>query len=418
MAMHHHYAETKVSNNTLLVIECDGPVDAARVGRALGRLMESCPWPASRLRRGFPWGGLHWVVGARAGLEPPPVRQVTVTSAAALHDELEAELNRAIDPWREAPFRCLILDGGGRAFLVLTWFHALMDPRGGQNLLRRLVDLDREGEGGSPSDVTPALAAAGDQRSLRERARLGRRSLDHLRALTEVPPVSPGTSLTAFGKARFWQGAFVAGDTLPGDTRATRDICWRLAVAGRAMSVFWEKRGLPDVPFLVPISVDLRPKGEAGATIGNWLAFHFARFAPSETADVAGLARSLRLQMADAVRDGRIDGSAAGMEFLRYRPLWMMARALPRGPSGETFSFNCADTGDFLPEITSVFGRRVVNAYHAPAVLPRPGIGVFFNRCAARNDLVISWVEGTMSEDDVAHVAEIVREGMGWVEAP
>ncbi len=126
-----------------------------------------------------------------------------------------------------------------------------------------------------------------------------------MRALTPVPPVSPGTGLTMFGRARFWQSAFVTRDALAGDTRATRDICWRLALVGRAMSAFWEKRGLPDIPFLVPISVDLRPKGEAGVAIGNWLAFHFARFTPSETADVAGLARSLRLQMADACATGR-----------------------------------------------------------------------------------------------------------------
>jgi hypothetical protein len=96
----------------------------------------------------------------------------------------------------------------------------------------------------------------------------------------------------------------------------------------------------------------------------------------------------------------------------------MMPRSLPGGPNGETFSFNCADTGDFLLALKNVFGRRVVNAYHAPAVLPRPGIGVFFNRCATRNNLVISWIEGTMNEDDVTHIAEIVREGMGWVEVP
>jgi hypothetical protein len=423
MAMHRHYARMKVSHNTLMVVQCDRPVEPARVLRAFGRLVEFCPWPVSRLRRGFPWGGLHWAAGPRAGLEPPPMRQVAVTSAAALHEELEAELNSAIDPRREPPFRFLIIDGGpefrgGSGFLVLTWFHSLMDPRGGQNLLRHLVDLDQEGDERSPCGAPPAFAAVRDPRSLRERARLGRRSLDYMRALTPVPPVSPGTGLTTFGRARFWQSAFVTRDAPAADIRATRDMCWRLAVVGRAMSAFWEKRGLPDIPFLVPISVDLRPKGEAGVAIGNWLAFHFARFTPSETADVAGLARSLRLQMADAVRDGQIDANAVGMEFLRYRPLWMMPRSLPGGPNGETFSFNCADTGDFLLALKNVFGRRVVNAYHAPAVLPRPGIGVFFNRCATRNNLVISWIEGTMNEDDVTHIAEIVREGMGWVEVP
>jgi hypothetical protein len=183
---------------------------------------------------------------------------------------------------------------------------------------------------------------------------------------------------------------------------------------GKAMSALWDKRGLPDVPNLVPISVDVRPKGEAGAAIGNWLAFHFARFRPSETDDVDGLAKSLRAQMTEAMRAGQIDANAVAMEFLRYRPLWMMPSSLPGGAREGTFSFNCADVRDFPPALETMFGRRIVNAYHAPAVLPRPGVGVFFNRCGSKHNLVISWVEGAVSEDEVAHIVDLVREGMGW----
>src|SRR5262249_6529025 len=306
----------------------------------------------------------------------------------------------------------------GSGFLVITWFHSLMDPHGGQDLLTHLVDLDVEGDGRARPNAPPAYAPTRDPRSLRERARLGRRSLDYMKALSPVPPVSPGTGVTTFGAARFWRGAFVPRDGLVGDMRVTRDMCWRLALVGKAMSALLDKRGLPEAPFLVPIAVDLRPKGETGAVIGNWLAFHFARFPPSETADVAGLARTLRLQIADALRDGQIDANAVGMEFLRYRPLWMMVRSLPGGPEREVFSFNFADIGDFPLTLSTIFGRRVVDAYHGAAVLPRPGIGVFFSRFGARNHLVISWVEGTMTEDDVAQVGEVIREGMGWVEAP
>ena len=95
----------------------------------------------------------------------------------------------------------------------------------------------------------------------------------------------------------------------------------------------------------------------------------------------------------------------------------MMLRYLPGASSGAAFSFHCADVMDF-PVLESIFGRHVVNAYHAPAVLPRPGIGVFFNRCAARNNLVISWVEGAVSEKEVARIIEVVREGMQWVSIP
>jgi hypothetical protein len=122
--------------------------------------------------------------------------------------------------------------------------------------------------------------------------------------------------------------------------------------------------------------------------------------------------------MAEAVRDGQIEANAVAMEFLTYRPRWMMLRALPWTASRETFSFNCADLADIPGAMGTVFGRRVVNAYHVPAVLPRPGIGVFFNRCAARNNVVISWVEGAADEDEVARIMDVIGEGMEWARRP
>jgi hypothetical protein len=56
-----------------------------------------------------------------------------------------------------------------------------------------------------------------------------------------------------------------------------------------------------------------------------------------------------------------------------------------------------------------------VNGYHVPCVLPRPGIGVFFNRCAGVNNVVVSWVEGAVGEDEAARVVGTVGEEMGWI---
>lgn len=400
--MHRLWPDARLSNNTILVVECDAPVEAGRVRRAIDGFLDVCPWPAARLRRAFPWGKLHWAVGRRGVLVPPPVREIP-EPLAGRHAFLEAELQDAIDPRRDPPLRVTVLG----TTLVLTWFHPLMDPRGGQNLLAHLAHVD---ERGGWDAAPPAFLPERDRRPLRERGRLARKSVDYMRSLMTVAPVSPGTGAGAPGGVRFRQERFVDRD--PCSER--RQITWRLAVVGKAMAELWERRGLPDVPFLVPISVDLRAKGDPEPTFGNALAFHFARFRPSETADLAALERRLRTQMVDAMRDDQIEANRVAMEFLHYRPLSIMLRDLPGTATGETFSFNCADVGDFPARLPSVFGRRVRNAYHVPAVLPRPGLGVFFNRCAGRENLVVSWIEGAADETDVARIVDVVREAMAW----
>ena len=417
----HSIGNVASSNNALLVVHCDGPLAPERVIRNLDRFLHFCPWPAARLRRPFPWGKLHWAAGRRAALAPPPVRQRAVATLEELGKELDVELNTAIDPRRDPPLRFLILDGApdlvsARGVLVLTWFHPLMDPRGAQNLLHHLAHLDSHAGDAPWGGAVPDFAPVTDQRPFRERGRLARKSLEYMRSLPGALPVSPATAPT--GRVRFRQASFVERDPAAGRTRATREIWWRLAVVGKAMRELWAQRGLPDVPFLLPVAVDVRPKGEPGPTFGNMLAFHFARFRPSDAADVPRLASALRGQMADAVRDGQIEANAVAMDFLQYRPVSMIRRAIRWTSGGETFSFNCADVMDFPAALDLCFGRRVVNAYHVPAVPPRPGIGVFFNRCAGRNNLVVAWIDGVVSEDDVTRIVEIVREGMGWIRMP
>src|SRR5436309_1710245 len=237
-------------------------------------------------------------------------------------------------------------------------------------------------------------------------------SLKYLRTLAPVPPVSPGGPPVPPGRACFKHESFVASPST--DQRATREICWRVALVGKAMTELWRRRDLAEVPCLLPISVDMRPKGELGATFGNQLGFHFARFKPSDTADVPGLARALRRQMADAVRDGQIEANEVAMEFLHYQPLSRMLHVLPWTENGELFSFNCADLADWPAALAECFGRKVVNAFHVPVVPPRPGIGVFFNRCGGRNNLVVSWIEGVVTDIEAARIVEVIREGMGW----
>ena len=417
LARHPRWKGVGLDHNTMLVVECDGPIAPERITRAWDRFLDVCPWPAARLRRPFPWGKLHWAAGTRETLTRPPLRRATITTRDQLPRELANELNLSIEPRREAPLRVLLVDdesagAGARSVLVLTWFHPLMDARGGENLLTHLNHLDGH-EGTMPwGQSPPAFVPDRSARSLVQRGRIAGASLKYLRTLATVPPVSPGGRPLPPGRACFRHDTFVAPPS--SDQRATREICWRVALVGKAMTELWNRRNLGDVPCLLPISVDVRPKGELGATFGNQLAFHFARFRPSDTADVPALARTLRRQMAEAVRDGQIEANEVAMEFLQYQPLSRMLRVLPWTGSGELFSFNCADLADWPGALADCFGRKVVNAYHVPVVPPRPGIGVFFNRCGGLNNLVVSWVEGVVSEIEAARIVEVVREGMGW----
>ncbi len=397
--------------NAVLVVELDAAVEAARLERALERFLPLCPWLGGRLSRPRPWGKLAWRVAAR-GPTRPEVRR-TPLAAGGLAALVDHELDVPIDPRRETPLRFTLADSGGGCALVLTWSHPLMDPRGGEYLVRLLAELDEHDGATPPWPRPPRLVAPPETRSWREQAALASRGAAHLRGLAPVPPVSLAGTRAGGTTRRHRRVCFVAEP--PASDRTRRGMPWRLAVVAKAMTALWVRRGLPtDVPFLIPVSIDRRPRGEPGPLLGNYLGFHFARCLPPLDGDVPTLARALRAELAEAVRRDDLEAGWVGMRFARYRPPSGMFRELPWAAGGDFCSFNFADTGTLLPERTHLFGSRIRGGYHVAAVPARPGAGVFFTRAGATENLVVSWAGDVLDDADAEQIAGVVQREMGW----
>jgi len=395
-------------NNAILVAEAEGAPSAERVRAALERFLDQSPWPAARLRRSFPWGRLHWAAGPRRALNAPPVQEVRLAPGRSLQSFLEHEMGDRIDPWSQAPLRLSLVSEPDRArsALVVTWSRPLMDPRGAEHFLARLARLDE-----TPDWRFSEWSPPPETLSVAEFARVGRSARDRMKTLAPQAPVSPGRAVASPGRARFLRRVFREADARG---RMAREMSFHLAVTGQAMAELFRSRGLPEVPFLVPISVDLRRPGEEEPLFGNCLAFHFARFAPQATADPGRLAGVLRKEMAYALRDGLIEANRVGMEFLRYRAVRGLLKEMVWARQGDAFSFNCADTGSFAPGLERLFGACLVMGYHLPEVLPRPGVGVFFSRFGEQPGATVGWVEGVLEEAEADRILDRIGEGMGW----
>ena len=419
LAMETLAAGRAASSNAVLVVDLDGAIDPARLRRALARFLPTCPWLGGRLVRPLPWGKLAWRVPA-GGPTPPSVAAPTVDARGIttfvdreVASFVDRELATPIDPRREPPLRCAIVTGNDATHLVLTWAHALMDPHGAEHLLRMLATIDD-----GPSHTPPAaavLTAAPDVRSFRERGALASRGAAHLRSLAPTPPLSLAAARPMPRAAGRRHRCFRFTASAPPSDRLRRGMPWRLAVAAAAMTPLFAARGLAtDVPFLVPVSVNRRARGEHGPVLGNYLSFHFARCVPPGVAGVEATARALRDQLADAVRRDELEATAAGMDFARWRPLRGMFRELPWTASGDFCSFNFADTDALLPDRTHLFGARIVGGYHVAAVPARPGVGVFFGRRDDVESVVVSWAEDVLDDADAESIAGVVQGAMGW----
>jgi hypothetical protein len=194
-----------------------------------------------------------------------------------------------------------------------------------------------------------------------------------------------------------------------------RQVPATLAAVGRGVARLWRGRGV-DVaePFVVPLSVDRRRKGEPGPVFGNFVSFHFTRFLPADGEAAAATAATIRRDMADAVRDDLVEAVWAGMSVIRHYPPRHLLRPLGgRDPA----SFHCADTGDVRPALERVLGARVRSAFHAPCVHPDPGLGVFFSRARDLESIVAVWVDGVVSAAEIDELLDGITGEVGAVPA-
>lgn len=385
-------------NNAVLVAECVGSLCADRIDRALDTLLAYAPYMSSRLERPFPWGRLRWtVVDGR-----PPVVRLRVGPAESIETVIEEVLNERIDPRREAPVRWLVIEShdGARSWLMLAWVHPLMDPRGAELLMAMLDAADRGGEANAWA-MRQLVEPPADDHNHHARRRLARQALAQLKAIGREPPPALGRGVIGAGRLRHRRLVVPA---------VKRQLPSTLALVGRAVATLWRGRGLrSDQPFLVPISVDRRRKGEPGPVFGNFLSFHFARFTPAAAEDVAATAAAIRRDMADALRADQVEAVWAGMSIARYSP----ARQLLRPFRGEApASFHCADTGESRPVLTTLFGTPVRSAYHVPGVQPRPGLGIFFSSFGETESIVAAWVDTVVTAAEIDRLLETIRSSV------
>lgn len=266
--------------------------------------------------------------------------------------------------------------------LAMTWAHLVLDGTGSELFLRGLDDCfhGRRAVHDFHRDGAETAAAP---RTLAERGRYARRWQARMIAFGAAPPRSLG------GPAgRRPQGLAYDLDTLSrADTAAVArraaelagfftPTLFYLAAVMRAHDAVFTRRGVDPGTYLVPLPVNLRPKGRAGAVFRSNVSLLWFHVERRHVADLAGLVTELARQRRAAIADGSIVSAAVAMELARWAPSAAQTWLARRNLHGEVASFYFAFTNEFLPGQRSFCGAEILNGFHAPAVMPSPGSSV------------------------------------------
>jgi diacylglycerol O-acyltransferase len=398
-----------------MVVELDGRIDEATVASGFARLAERLPWLHGYARRRWFVGLPYW---------QPPVNGAAREADVAAHgeaDDPESLLSQALSSGLgprgpRARFDLLERRGEGST-LAMTWDHALMDARGAALFLRAMDPIAGDDSHTNTDALRPAgLNAARDPRSLRERNRDTQRYFAMMREIGRRAILSPGAGRSLPGAGSVYR-------TLRFDAEESRRVLanaatacghlsetpFLLAAATRAVDGLFAARGERPDGYVMPVAYDARLKGATGPVLSNQVSFFFYQAGPEAIACRDALAREMRRQTVDQLRNDMPAAADTALCLGRRFPHWWHTRLRRRSFGDEFGSFFFSNTGSLFEGRQTLFGAPIRNAFSVPAMPRRPGFGLAFNRFDGRLNAVVAWADGALADDEREGLIERLR---------
>jgi hypothetical protein len=177
-----------------------------------------------------------------------------------------------------------------------------------------------------------------------------------------------------------------------------------IAVLQNALHRIFERRGEPDSLCLCPMTVNLRAGNEDKLFFNHW---------------------SIMPMYSHAAKGGLLSEAVSHQKDLFYEytknrfpycftkanlltrivplPLTALITANPFRRTAGTATLAMLSQATF--KASEAFGQPVVDLFHVPRIPPRPGVGIFMNQHNGSCNITISWLDGTISADELNIIA-------------
>ncbi|MAE96052.1 MAG: hypothetical protein CL910_15455 [Deltaproteobacteria bacterium] len=307
----------------------------------------------------------------------------------------------------------------GRTDMALTWLHMLFDGAGSEAFVEWLDSVDR-GERSvtelPPDDLEAAAPGMPEGLGARERGRRATAWQRWMATMADPAPRSLGGPLRTVPQAlRYDLTTFDPAETEAIVARAKQSagfltpMLFYLATAIRAHDAVFRARGLAPGAYVVPLPVNLRPKGSEHALFRTRVSLLWFRVLPEIVGDFEALVAELKAQRVAAIKAKQIENGAIAMDYARYAPMRVYAHMARRAARGELCSFFFAFTGEFAGGIDHFLGAPIENAFHAPPVPVSPGSSAAMSLRGGRLNVTHVQQAGLLSREERQLFQETLR---------
>ena len=385
-------------NSCQIILELESPISADTLRQRLSTLVQRYPILASRAGG---WFSPRW----------KPVTSVPVLPTVRVHTARSEKLFEPLALTRGELFRFDLIERGGGMDVVFTWTHALMDAPSAEHFLAFVGRDDVQLQATTPPPPRP-------KKPLKERVQLARKNVNQLSEFCKAAPRTVGVRFPQAPKVqRYCVERFTLEETARIKANGVKlcgalgDAQFHAAVAMMELHRLHQRVAKPSPSYVLPVPVSLRPKGSVEPVFSNQIAMLMVQFLPEQLETTATAVATLKTQLAQALRERRLEAGVAITELSRGLPFPLYLYVLKQhGLRGEICSFFYGDTANVTPLLTSFLGANIKDFTHVGATTPSPGIGAIFYYFGGQMRVTVFHLETHFSTSEAAEFAASIRQ--------
>jgi hypothetical protein len=411
-------ATTRAGNMSQVVLMLDAPLDELEVRNRLNAFVKQFPVLQGQVSRDLKLAP-YWKIPAKSR------RDVKLT-VRKVDDRLSRESILAhFSISANAPFQDDIehlafhlFKDEERCVLAMAFDHRVFDARGAELFLNLFQQNINNGSPAASGDIVFTSTAALTQWSKKFLA--GRNVNRRIIGLSKSSPRALPVSRDGNGCQRYHLLSFTEQETAHIYDRAYAEAGYLLespyllAVIIQCMHELFTTKQETGSSYLIPVTLDLRPnKDPLQEMFFNYVSYLFYQVPAGEVADRKGLIAQLKQQMYDQVKSGFPRDLAEASLLTRIAPLPVLGKLLHLPMKGKMATFAFSHLGKSSYQHPLFMNRKVMELFHMPRVPVPPGLGFFSNYYNNRLNLVISYLDGLLTDNEVQLLDQQIRKGFG-----
>jgi len=295
-----------------------------------------------------------------------------------------------------------------QSYLLIRFDHRLFDGGGGELFINLLQKYLTQGDNANIAEGID-FAVLPDNLNWRHKLLAGKKVKQQVVAISDIPiiklPIHNSVEKRGF---RFKKILFDQMETNRIYDEACResgylmDMPYFLAVTLQVLHLFFKNKNISASDYLVPVSIDNRKKqGEKQEIFFNYASMLFFNINVDMINDRKLLIETIKEQMYEQIKSDLPNNIWRASSLLRIIPLPVLEKICYPSSKENIGSFCFSYLGKSLYQSPDLMDTKIKNIFHMPRVPVPPGLGIFFSSFAGQLSLVLTWLDGLLSDEEV-----------------